>query len=257
VRARGVRPLVAHHAGGAVAGAGKAAVLLGGRAEELAQLESRQAGKPIRLAREFDVPGTVDNVAFFAGAARSLEGRATAEYSPDHTSSIRREPVGVVGSIAPWNYPLQMAGWKVLPALAAGNTVVLKPSELTPLTTLVLAEVLAEAGLPDGALNVVTGTGEEAGAHLVAHPGVDLVSFTGSTAVGSRCSWPPRPPSSGCTWSSAARRRSWCSTTPTPRPRRGVRWPARSSTPVRTAPRPPAPTCSARSTTPSSSGSRS
>lgn len=162
----------------------KAAVLLDARAEELAQLESRQAGKPIRLAREFDVPGTVDNVAFFAGAARSLEGRATGEYSPDHTSSIRREPVGVVGSIAPWNYPLQMAGWKVLPALAAGNTVVIKPSELTPLTTLVLAEVLAEAGLPDGALNVVTGTGAEAGAHLVAHPGVDLVSFTGSTAVG-------------------------------------------------------------------------
>ena len=88
------------------------------RAEELAQLESRQAGKPIRLAREFDVPGTVDNTAFFGTAARRLDGMASAEYSGDHTSSVRREPIGVVGSIAPWNYPLQMAAWKVLPAIA-------------------------------------------------------------------------------------------------------------------------------------------
>ena len=99
----------------------KAAQLLDERAEELAQLESRQAGKPIRLAREFDVPGTVDNTAFFGAAARRLDGMASAEYSGDHTSSIRREPIGVVGSIAPWNYPLQMAAWKVLPAIAAGN----------------------------------------------------------------------------------------------------------------------------------------
>jgi betaine-aldehyde dehydrogenase len=113
--------------------------LLNERAEEFAQLESRQAGKPIRLAREFDVPGTIDNVAFFAGAARNLEGKATAEYSSDHTSSIRREPIGVVGSISPWNYPLQMAAWKILPAIAAGNTIVLKPSELTPLTSLLFA----------------------------------------------------------------------------------------------------------------------
>lgn len=157
---------------------------LGERAEEFAQVESRQAGKPIRLAREFDVPGTVDNIAFFAGAARNLEGRATAEYSPDHTSSIRREAIGVVGSIAPWNYPLQMAGWKVLPAIAAGNTVVLKPSELTPLTSLMLAELAGEVGLPAGVVNVITGSGPVAGAHLVAHPGVDMVSFTGSTTVG-------------------------------------------------------------------------
>jgi len=154
------------------------------RAEEFAQAESRQTGKPIRLAREFDVPGTIDNVAFFAGAARNLEGRATAEYSPDHTSSIRREPIGVVGSIAPWNYPLQMAGWKVLPAIAAGNTIVLKPSELTPTTSLMLAELACDAGLPAGVFNVVTGRGPTAGAHLVNHPGVDMVSFTGSTAVG-------------------------------------------------------------------------
>ena len=101
-------------------------------AGELATAESRQAGKPIRLTEGFDVPGTIDNVAFFAGAARNLDGKASAEYSGEHTSTIRREPIGVVGSIAPWNYPLQMAAWKILPAIAAGNTIVLKPAELDP-----------------------------------------------------------------------------------------------------------------------------
>ena len=158
--------------------------LLSDRAEEIAQLESRIAGKPIRLATEFDVPGTIDNVAFFAGAARNLEGKASAEYSGDHTSSIRREPVGVVGSISPWNYPLQMAAWKILPAIAAGNTIVLKPSELTPLTSLIFAEIGTEAGLPPGVVNVLTGTGADCGAVLLRHPDVDMVSFTGSTRVG-------------------------------------------------------------------------
>ncbi len=162
----------------------KAAVLLDERAEELAELESRQAGKPIRLAREFDVPGTVDNTAFFGAAARRLDGMASAEYSGDHTSSIRREPLGVVGSIAPWNYPLQMAAWKVLPAIAAGNTIVLKPAEITPLTSLLFAEAFTEAGAPPGVVNVVTGTGRVAGQHLVGHPDVAMTSFTGSTAVG-------------------------------------------------------------------------
>ena len=162
----------------------KAAQLLDERAEELAQLESRQAGKPIRLAREFDVPGTVDNTAFFGAAARRLDGMASAEYSGDHTSSIRREPIGVVGSIAPWNYPLQMAAWKILPAIAAGNASVLKPAEITPLTSLPFAEAFTEAGAPPGVVNVVTGTGPVAGAHLVGHPDVDMTSFTGSTAVG-------------------------------------------------------------------------
>ncbi|HYN28850.1 MAG TPA: gamma-aminobutyraldehyde dehydrogenase [Dermatophilaceae bacterium] len=162
----------------------RAAALLQERAEEVATLEARQAGKPIRLTREFDVPGTIDNTAFFGGAARRLDGMATAEYSGDHTSSIRREPVGVVGSIAPWNYPLQMAAWKVLPAIAAGNPIVLKPAEITPLTSLLFAEVLTEAGAPPGVVNVVTGTGAEAGAALVASERVDMVSFTGSTAVG-------------------------------------------------------------------------
>ena len=122
------------------------------RAAEYALTESRQTGKTLRLATEFDVPGSVDNVVFFAGAARQFEGLASGEYDSTHTSVIRREPVGVVGSIAPWNYPLQMAMWKVLPALAAGNTIVLKPAEITPLTTLMLAEDAAAAGIPPGVL---------------------------------------------------------------------------------------------------------
>ncbi len=160
------------------------ATVLEERAEEFAQLESRQAGKPIRLTREFDVPGTIDNVAFFSGAARNLEGKATAEYSPDHTSSIRREPVGVIGSISPWNYPLQMAAWKILPAIAAGNTIVLKPAEITPLTSILFAQAAQAAGLPNGVVNVITGRGAEAGAELLRHPDVDMLSFTGSTRIG-------------------------------------------------------------------------
>ncbi|PNG92571.1 gamma-aminobutyraldehyde dehydrogenase [Streptomyces malaysiensis] len=156
------------------------------RADDLAHAESLQCGKPIKLSTEFDVPGSIDNTAFFAGAARQLEGKAAAEYSGDHTSYVRREPIGVVGSIAPWNYPLQMAAWKVLPAIAAGNTIVLKPAELTPLTSLMFAQAATEAGLPDGVVNVVSGTGPEAGEQLVSHPGVAMTSFTGSTAVGKR-----------------------------------------------------------------------
>ncbi|TLS41632.1 gamma-aminobutyraldehyde dehydrogenase [Streptomyces montanus] len=162
------------------------AAVLADRAEEFARAESLQCGKPLKLSREFDVPGTVDNTAFFAGAARHLQGQSAGEYSGDHTSYVRREPIGVVGSIAPWNYPLQMAAWKVLPAIAAGNTIVLKPAELTPLTSLLFAEAATRAGIPDGVLNIVTGTGKEAGEHLVAHPDVAMTSFTGSTAVGKR-----------------------------------------------------------------------
>ncbi|MCK8613776.1 gamma-aminobutyraldehyde dehydrogenase [Gordonia sp. C13] len=146
--------------------------------------EVAHTGKPVRLATEFDIPGSIDNVDFFAGVARNLEGKASGEYSGDHTSSIRREPVGVVGTITPWNYPLQMAVWKVIPALAAGCAVVLKPAEITPLTTLTMARIATEAGLPDGVLNIVVGTGPEAGAHLAGHPDVDMVTFTGSSAVG-------------------------------------------------------------------------
>ena len=164
----------------------KFARLMDAHADEFAELESRQAGKPIRLTTEFDVPGTIDNIDFFAGAARNLEGKATGEYSPDHTSSIRREPIGVVGSIAPWNYPLQMAAWKILPAVAAGNTIVLKPAEITPLTSLRFAELATQAGIPAGVINVVVGSGSVAGDRLIHHEDVDMVSFTGSTGVGRR-----------------------------------------------------------------------
>jgi betaine-aldehyde dehydrogenase len=157
---------------------------LEGIAEELAQVETAQAGKPIRLSREFDVPGSVDNVAFFAGAARRLDGMAAAEWDGTHTSTVRREPVGVVGSIAPWNYPLQMAVWKVLPAVAAGNTIVVKPAETTPMTALMLAEACTRAGLPNGVVNVVSGPGPLTGEALVRSPGIAMTSFTGSTAVG-------------------------------------------------------------------------
>ena len=156
------------------------------RAEEYAQAESAQAGKPIRLTREFDVPGSIDNAEFFAGAARHLQGSAAAEWDGTHTSTVRREAIGVVGSIAPWNYPLQMAMWKMLPAVAAGNAIVLKPSEMTPITSLMLAEDATAAGMPDGVFNVITGTGPVAGEALIGHPDVRMVSFTGSTRVGHR-----------------------------------------------------------------------
>ncbi|MFL4474871.1 gamma-aminobutyraldehyde dehydrogenase [Paeniglutamicibacter sp. MACA_103] len=159
---------------------------LGTRAAELAALETEQTGKSTRMSHEFDVPGTIDNVNFFAGAARNLQGQAAGDYAGNSTSMIRREAIGVIGSIAPWNYPLQMAAWKILPAIAAGNTIVLKPSELTPGTTLLFAEAATAAGIPDGVINVVVGTGREIGEALVRHPQVVMSSFTGSTAVGRR-----------------------------------------------------------------------
>ena len=152
--------------------------------EELAQTESREVGKPIRMSRESDLPMVVDVARFFAGEARHLEGAASGEYVPGYTSWIRRDPVGVVAGIAPWNFPLLMAAWKAFAPLAAGNAVVLKPSEMTPGTTLRLAELAIEAGLPAGVLNVVTGTGRTAGHALASHSDVAVVSFTGSTAGG-------------------------------------------------------------------------
>ena len=151
-------------------------------AEELAQIESKNVGKPIAAARG-EMPYIVDNLRFFAGVARDIEGKSAGEYMRGYTSMIRREPVGVVGQIAPWNYPLMMAVWKIGPALAAGNTVVLKPSEQTPLTTLRMAE-LAEGIFPRGVMNVITGDGEPVGAGIVRHPGVDMVSLTGDVATG-------------------------------------------------------------------------
>ena len=151
-------------------------------AEELARLESSNVGKPMSVA-SFDVEFSIDNLRFFAGAARVVEGKATGEYVKGWTSMVRREPVGVVGQVAPWNYPLMMAIWKLGPALAAGNTVVLKPSSLTPLSALALADLAADI-LPKGVLNVITGPGRTVGRRLVTHPEVDMISLTGDTATG-------------------------------------------------------------------------
>jgi betaine-aldehyde dehydrogenase len=152
-------------------------------ADELAELESDNAGKPINAFRDDEIPFMVDNLRFFAGAARCLEGRAAGEYVSGYTSIIRREPVGVIGQIAPWNYPLMMAVWKIGPALAAGNTIVLKPAETTPLSTLKMAEYASEI-LPKGVLNVITGHGDPAGQALVTHDDVNMVSLTGSVDTG-------------------------------------------------------------------------
>ncbi len=152
-------------------------------ASDFVDIESRNVGKPVTMVADEEMPATVDNLRFFAAAARALEGRAAGEYMRGYTSILRREPVGVVGSIAPWNYPLMMAIWKIGPALAAGNCVVLKPSEWTPLSALRLAE-LAEDIFPPGVFNVVTGDGEPVGAGLVRHPGVNMVSLTGDVATG-------------------------------------------------------------------------
>ncbi len=161
----------------------KLADAIEGRADEIADLESADAGKPRHAFYDDEIPFLVDNLRFFAGAARLLEGKAAGEYVEGYTSMVRREPVGVVGQITPWNYPLMMAIWKVAPALAAGNTVVLKPAETTPITTIKLAELAAEI-YPKGVLNVITGHGQPAGAKLVTHPDVDMVSLTGSQVTG-------------------------------------------------------------------------
>ena len=150
--------------------------------DNLSAIESENVGKPVSIM-EFEMDLTLDNWKFFASAGRFLEGRAAGEYMTGYTSMLRREPLGVVGSIAPWNYPLNMATWKIAPALTVGNTVVLKPSELTPYTALRLAELAADV-LPPGVLNVVCGQGETAGVALVAHPDVAMVSLTGSVAAG-------------------------------------------------------------------------
>jgi acyl-CoA reductase-like NAD-dependent aldehyde dehydrogenase len=153
------------------------------RADELARLETMDNGKPLREARAFDVQGAIDCFRYYAGWADKLDGEVIPVPGP-FLNYTRREAIGVCGQIIPWNYPIQMAAWKVAPALACGNTVVLKPAEQTPLTALELARVAHEAGLPAGVLNVVTGFGHTAGAALVRHPGVDKIAFTGSTEVG-------------------------------------------------------------------------
>ncbi len=150
--------------------------------DELAELESKNVGKPLSYAKD-ELPVCSDNIRFFAGAARLLEGKSAGEYMRGYTSMLRREPLGIVGGIAPWNYPLMMAVWKLAPALAAGNVQVLKPSEQTPLTTLRFAELAGDV-LPAGVLNVITGDGEPVGAGIVRHKDVRLVSLTGDVATG-------------------------------------------------------------------------
>src|ERR671933_1048041 len=162
----------------------KLADLLEEHAEELAQLESTNVGKPLPAARD-EMPVSADNIRFFAGAARLLEGKSAGEYMRGYTSWVRREPIGVVGGITPWNYPLMMAVWKFAPALAAGNVQVLKPSEQTPLTTLRFFQLAYEAEiLPPGVLNVVTGDGVPVGEAIVKHPDVRLISLTGDVETG-------------------------------------------------------------------------
>jgi betaine-aldehyde dehydrogenase len=152
------------------------------RAEDLIAAESQNTGKPIGFTRTDEIPPAVDQVRFFAGAARVLEGRSAGEYLAGHTSYIRREPVGIVGQVTPWNYPLMMAIWKIAPALAAGNCVVLKPSDTTPVSTALLAEIAAEF-FPPGVFNVVCGD-RDAGRALVSHKTPAMVSITGSTRAG-------------------------------------------------------------------------
>jgi betaine-aldehyde dehydrogenase len=160
--------------------------LIEANADDLARLETLQTGTAYKLRRDSDLPFTVDNLRYFATAVRHLEGKAAAEYSGSHTSMVRREPIGVVGQVAPWNYPIWMAAWKIGPALAAGNSVVLKPATATPLTAVRLAELATEAGLPQGVFNVVTGRGDVVGQAIAAHPDIDLVSLTGDTETGKR-----------------------------------------------------------------------
>jgi aminobutyraldehyde dehydrogenase len=155
------------------------------KAKEFADLESLNCGKPQARALNDEMPAIVDCFRYFAGAARCLHGSATDEYLAGHTSMIRRDPIGVIAQITPWNYPLMMAAWKLAPALAAGNTVVIKPSEMTPLTTLMLGEVLAEI-YPAGVVNIVNGRGDSVGSPLINHAGVRMISVTGSIATGQK-----------------------------------------------------------------------
>jgi betaine-aldehyde dehydrogenase len=164
----------------------KLADVIEANSEAIARLESENTGKPYAfVSLGGDVPFAVDNLRFFASAARDTHGSHAGEFMPGYTSMYRREPVGVVGQVAPWNYPFMMAAWKIGPALAAGCTIVLKPAPGTPLTTLLLADFIKEAGIPDGVVNIVTG-GNDTGQAIVEHPDVRMVSLTGSTGTGKK-----------------------------------------------------------------------
>ena len=154
-------------------------------AQGFATLEALNCGKPINAVLNDEIPAIVDCYRFFAGAVRNLHGPVSGEYLPGHTSMIRRDPIGIVGSIAPWNYPLMMMAWKLAPAIAGGNTVVFKPSEQTPLTALKMAKLLADI-LPEGVVNIVLGRGESVGNALINHPKINMVSITGDIATGKK-----------------------------------------------------------------------
>lgn len=162
----------------------KLSQLIEENSQTFAELETLDNGKALSISGAVDIPGTVEMFQYMAGWATKVEGRTLSLSSPGFHAYTLREPVGVVGQIIPWNFPLLMAAWKIAPALATGNTVVLKPAEQTPLTALLLGELFAEAGFPDGVVNIVPGYGETAGAALSGHPGVDKIAFTGSTEVG-------------------------------------------------------------------------
>ncbi|WP_201260396.1 gamma-aminobutyraldehyde dehydrogenase [Burkholderia catarinensis] len=155
------------------------------RLDYLAHIEALNCGKPLHLARADDIPAAIDVFRFFAGAIRCQQGQLAGEYVPGHTSFVRRDPVGVIAAIAPWNYPLMMASWKIAPALAAGNTLIFKPSEHTPLSILALAPIFSEI-LPSGVVNILTGAGSTSGSHLVKHPKVRMVSLTGDIITGQK-----------------------------------------------------------------------
>ena len=163
----------------------KFADLIDKNAEEIAKIESMNTGKPYHLALNDELPAISDVFRFYAGACRNMTGALAGEYMQGFTSMIRRDPVGVVASIAPWNYPLMMAAWKLAPALAAGNTIVLKPSEQTPLTTMFICDLLAEV-FPKGVVNIVFGIGETVGSTLINHSNVNMISLTGDIATGSK-----------------------------------------------------------------------
>ena len=163
----------------------KFADLIDKNAEEIAKIESMNTGKPYHLALNDELPAISDVFRFYAGACRNMTGALAGEYMQGFTSMIRRDPVGVVASIAPWNYPLMMAAWKLAPALAAGNTIVLKPSEQTPLTTMFICDLLAEV-FPKGVVNIIFGIGETVGSTLINHSNVNMISLTGDIATGSK-----------------------------------------------------------------------
>jgi betaine-aldehyde dehydrogenase len=207
------------------------------RADELIALEVENCGKPAHLVASEEIPPMVDQIRFFAGAARHLDGKSAGEYMPNMTSYIRREPVGVCAQVAPWNYPMMMAVWKFAPAIAAGNTVVLKPSDTTPASTTLLAEIAAEF-LPPGVFNVVCGD-RDSGRAMVVHPTPAMVSITGSVRAGIEVATAAAASLKLVHLELGGRPLWWCSMTPIllPPPR-GSRLPA-TSMPARTAPRRP------------------